>query len=181
MTSSNWQLHDSDVRYGTVSRFLHWSMAALLAWQFASAFSHLLLEDTAVEKFFWGTHKTVGFVLMVLVVVRALWALHNRGHRPASLSVAAKLGHLAMYALVIVIPLVALGRQYGSGRAFSPLGIPLMPGFDEKIEWMTLPANLMHSWLGWLLLLMIIGHIAMVVIHRRRGGAGDVLVRMFGR
>ncbi|YAF60449.1 Ni-hydr-CYTB domain-containing protein [Pseudomonas sp. E102] len=156
-------------------------MAALLAWQFATAFSHLLLEDTAVEKFLWGTHKTLGFVLILLVILRACWSLHNRGHRPASLSIAATLGHLAMYALVIIIPLIALVRQYGSGRAFSPLGIPLMPGFDEKVEWMMLPANLLHSWLGWLLLLLIIGHVAMVLIHRRRGGEGDVLVRMFGR
>ena len=181
MNSSNWQLHDTDVRYGTVSRFLHWSMAALLAWQFASALSHLLLEDTAIEKFLWSTHKTLGFVLMSLVILRALWSLYNRGHRPPSLSIAAQLGHFAMYALVIIIPLIALLRQYGSGREFLPLGIPLMPGLDEKVEWMTVPANLLHSWLGWLLLLMIVGHIAMVVIHRRRGGEGDVLVRMFGR
>lgn len=181
MNSAKWQLRDSVQRYGTVSRLLHWTMAAVLAWQFASALAHWLLHDTAIEEFLWRTHKIFGVALLGLVVVRGLWALYNRSNRPPSLSIMARLGHAAMYALMVLVPVVALVRQYGSGREFAPLGIPLMPGFDgEKIEWMTALGNLLHSWLGWALLLLIVGHIAMVVVHRRRAQDEDVLRRMFG-
>ena len=178
---SQWQPLDSPARYGTVSRFLHWSMALILAWQFASALAHWLLEDTAIEQFLWGTHKVVGTLLILLIVIRAGWSLFNRGHRPPALNIMAQLGHLALYALMLVIPLLALIRQYGSGRAFEPWGIPLMPGFDgPAIDWMTAPGNLLHGWLGWLLLVLIIGHVAMVFIHRSRPNDQNVLARMFG-
>ena len=59
-------IQDSNDRYGTVSRVLHWGMALLLVWQFLSAGAHALLSDTAVEEFFWGTHKPLGFLLFVL-------------------------------------------------------------------------------------------------------------------
>jgi len=175
------QILDTPQRYGSVSRLLHWSMVLILFWQFATALSHLLLEESALDEFFWPTHKPIGLVLIVLVIIRALWSLHNRGHRPPSLSPMAQMGHLGLYVLMVVIPLLGLVRQYGSGRAFSPFGIPLMPGFEgDGIAWMTAPGNLLRSWLGWALLAMIVGHVVMVFVHRRRPRDHDVLARMIG-
>ena len=77
-------IQDSNDRYGTVSRVLHWGMALLLVWQFLSAGAHALLSDTAVEEFFWGTHKPLGFLLFVLIILHALWALINLSRRPPS-------------------------------------------------------------------------------------------------
>lgn len=174
MTRDN---HDT---YGSVSRLLHWGMALLLAWQFLSAGSHLLLDDTAVEAFFWPTHKPLGFALFVLIGLRAVWALIHLRVRPPSVSRLATAGHVALYLLVLIVPSLALLRQYGSGRAFEPFGIPLMPGFEgERIDWMMAPGNLLHSWLGWLLLVLIVGHVFMAVWHRRRPDQPDVLERMW--
>lgn len=173
-------VRDNRDTYGSVSRWLHWGMAVLLAWQFLSAGSHLLLEDTAVEAFFWPTHKPLGFALFVLIMLRAIWALVHLRERPPSVNRLATFGHVALYLLVIAIPSLALLRQYGSGRAFEPFGIPLMPGFEgDRIDWMMVPANLLHSWLGWLLLVLIVGHIAVAVWHRRTPGQPDVLKRMW--
>ncbi|CAM3866782.1 cytochrome b [Ectopseudomonas alcaliphila] len=173
-------LHDSAQRYGAVTRLLHWGMAVLLVWQFVTVLAHALLEDSALDKFAWGTHKATGLVLMALVVIRLLWALYNRNRRPAAVSTLARLGHLALYGLMFVIPFIALLRQYGSGREFVAFGMTVMPGFDGKIEWMIAPASLLHGNLGWLLLFMVIGHAAMAFVHRRQGGE-DVLARMIGR
>ena len=107
-------LHDSAQRYGAVTRWLHWGMAVVLGWQFVTVLAHVLLEDSALDKFAWGTHKATGLLLMVLVVIRLLWAFYNRNRRPAAVSIPARLGHLALYALLFVIPFVALLRQYGS-------------------------------------------------------------------
>lgn len=173
-------IRDNQVTYGRVSRFLHWGMALLLAWQFLSAGAHLLLDDTAVEAFFWPTHKPLGFALFVLMILRAAWALLHLRVRPPSVNRLASAGHVALYLLVLVVPALALLRQYGSGRAFEPFGIPLMPGFEgERIDWMTAPGNLLHSWLGWLLLVLIVGHVFMAFWHRRRPDQPDVLERMW--
>lgn len=173
------QITDTKERYGFITRLLHWGMALLLLWQFLSAGSHLLLGDTPVEEFFWATHKPLGFLLLILIFIRSLWALANLSRRPPSVNRMATRGHVALYGLIFLIPSLALLRQYGSGETFEPLGITLFSGFEgDEIAWMVLPANLFHSWFGWALLLMIIGHVFMAFQHRRQPGHVDVLPRM---
>ncbi|MEP5231710.1 MAG: cytochrome b/b6 domain-containing protein [Alloalcanivorax sp.] len=173
---------DTPARYGSISRFLHWSMALLLAWQFLSALAHYGFEDTAFESFFWPTHKPLGLILIVLAVIRLGWAVVNLSRRPPSINLAAKLGHVGLYGLLLLIPALALLRQYGSGRAFEPFGLPLMSGFDgDKIAWMVEPGNLLHGVLGWVLLAMIVGHIGMALVHRKQTGQVNVLPRMWGK
>jgi len=155
-------------------------MAVVFAWQFTSAATHLLAEDSALDEFMWPIHKTSGFLLMVLIVLRVLWALANTGRRPPSVSVLARLGHTCLYLLMVAVPLVGLIRQFGSGRAFSPFGIPLMAGFEgDKIEWMTDLGSNFHSLLGWLLLALIIGHIAAAFWHHLAGDK-NVMYRIIG-
>ena len=172
---------DTPTRYGTVTRFLHWSMALCLTWMFCAALAHALAEKSALDAFFWPTHKHVGSLLMVLILARGLWALLNLRRRPPAVNPLARLGHLALYALMFAIPLIGLLRQYGSGRAFSPLGLPLFPGFDEsgKIGWMVDLGGLLHGELGWALLALTGGHVAMALWHRRSAQT-NVMPRMAG-
>lgn len=166
--------------YGRFTRFLHWGMAALFAWQFITVGAHVLVPDSALDEALWATHKVNGALLMLLAIVRLAWALLDLPRRPPAVNAAATLGHLSLYLLMISIPAVALIRQYGSGRAFAPFGIPLMPGFEGEIEWMTAVGGIFHGLLGWTLLVLIVGHVGMAIWHRRSGDE-DVLVRMAGR
>lgn len=169
---------DTPIRYGAISRLLHWGMALLFAWQFTSATAHWLFPDTPVEDFFWGTHYPIGVLLLTLVVLRAMWTLANASRRPSSLSVMARLGHFALYGLMIAVPTIALIRQYGSGRSLDVFGINLMTGFEgEEITWMTDLGGLLHGELGWTLLALIVGHIVMAILHRKLTHH-DVLTRM---
>lgn len=170
---------DNHQKYGSVSRLLHWGMALLILWQFLSAAAHYFLEDTAIEAFFWPTHKPLGVLLLVLMVLRLLWALVNASKRPPSVNVLSKLGHWALYLLVIVVPTIGLLRQYGSGRAFEPFGIPVFAGFEgDKIDWMLQLGGDWHGELGWVLLLLIVGHVLMAIKHRK--SQPEVFKRMGG-
>ena len=106
---------DSSRYYGTVSRLLHWLMAACFVVMLVTAIIWNLTEADWVGSLY-GLHKSFGFILMVLIVVRILWAAANMGKRPPADSAAAKMGHLALYALMLFVPLVGMIRQYGSGR-----------------------------------------------------------------
>lgn len=174
-------VQDSTYRYGLISRGLHWGMALLLGWQFFTTTVRVLMEDSALDEFTWGTHKAAGTLLMTLILLRVIWALINYRQRPPALSMAARLGHWVLYALMLIIPLLALLRQYGSGREFAVFGLQLMSGFEGEIEALTAPGNLLHGWLGWTLLAMIIGHIGMTLYHRRNATEQDVLPRMAGK
>lgn len=172
-------MFDNHQRYGAVSRLLHWGMALLLLWQFSTALARVLLEDTAIESFMWNSHKATGVLLLTLIVLRIIWALLNLSRRPSSISLMAKLGHLTLYGLMLAIPTLALLRQYGSGRTFEVFGLPLFAGFEGRMESLMAPANLLHGSLGWVLLALTIGHIVMSFWHRRKGGAKDVMPRMW--
>jgi len=162
---------DSPERYGYISRVLHWGMAVVFAWQFLTAIIHILFEKTDIDKFFFGTHRASGTLLLALVVLRLLWALASSSRRPPEISAMARLGHILLYVLMFAIPIIALIRQYGSGKPFAPFGIPLMAGFDEanKIQWMIDLGHNFHGLLGWILLAAIAGHIGAVIRHYLRG------------
>ncbi|WMN16722.1 cytochrome b [Pseudomonas piscis] len=174
------ELYDSKERYGAVSRGLHWAMALAFAWIYSTAGAHYLLADSALDEFLWPTHKQVGLLLMALLLARVLWSLLNRRRRPPSLNLAATLGHGLLYVGMFAIPFLGLLRQYGSGRAFSAFGLPVMSGFEgPKIQWMTDLGNNFHSLLGWILLVLILGHVAALILHCAKG-QGHILRRMLG-
>lgn len=175
---------DTPDRYGLVSRALHWGMAALFAWQFAGMLVRLTVGRAPITAFMVGSHASIGTLLFLLLLARAGWALVNRRRRPGHprgvLGRAALLGHLALYAAMLVVPVLALLRAYGSGRPFAVFGLPLLPGGRERIEALMAPANLLHGNLAWLLLALVGGHVAMVALHRWRW-RDDVWARMGGR
>ena len=159
---------DTPERYGRVSRVFHWLMAALFAWQFAGALLFVSIGDTALTRAVGGSHFTLGFSLLFLVLLRGSWGLANLRHRPphpGRRGRAAVIGHGVIYGLMIVVPILGLLNRYASGKPFASFGIPLLVERDSKIEWLMVPANL-HPWLGFTLLAVVLGHIAMSFVHR---------------
>lgn len=61
---------DTPNRYGTVTRFLHWTMALCMVWMVFSALIPDALTDKSAQAFFRNGHKQVGSLLFVLIIVR---------------------------------------------------------------------------------------------------------------
>ena len=161
---------DTPQRYERVSRAFHWLMAALFAWQFAGALLYVATGYNAVTRIVGGSHFTLGFTLFVLVLLRGAWGLANLTRRPphqGRLGRAAVTGHLLIYALMVVVPGLALLRQYGSGKPFTPYGIPLMSGRGDKVAWMVASGDSLHHWLAFTLLVVLVGHVVMTFLHRK--------------
>lgn len=161
---------DNEHGYGYISRFLHWSMAALFTWQFTSAMLRILVKDSDIAMFFWRTHHAIGSALFILALVRGLWGLFNLRRRPGHtadlLGRLATAGHLCLYLLMIAVPVLAIVRAYGRGRGFAPFGIQIFEPTGIQIPALMAPGNALHGVLGWVLLALIVGHIGMVLIHR---------------
>ena len=75
------------------------------------------------------------------------------------------------------IPSIATSTRSPVVRRPTPSGVPVMPGRATKIAWMMLPADLLHYWLGFALLAVVLGHAAMAILHRRLWNEA-VLTRM---
>ena len=168
---------DTPQRYGRISRILHWSMALLLGWQFLTMALKLLLDWHPRDSWMLGTHVHVGFALWLLLFLRGGWALVNWRNRPSYgsglLARCAGAGHVALYTLMLVVPTLALIRQYGSGRGFNWLNlVPVFPAGEERpmlVGFVNATRDAVgtsvHGILAWLLLALILGHVAMVVVH----------------
>jgi cytochrome b561 len=178
------QWRDTTERYGLVTRLLHWAMALILLWQFTGMSLRLILGRTPLMAFWVGTHQSIGTVLLMLILLRLLWAWSNRRRRPRQeptwAGKAARFGHAALYVLLLVVPALSLLRAFGNGRGYAFFGHQVVGRTGVRIEWMAAPADLLHSKLAWLLLALIFGHAAMALVHHfvRRDG---VLLRMAGR
>lgn len=176
-------LHDTRERYGTVSRLFHWGIALLLAWQFGGMIYKEVVGRSPFTAFWVGSHVSIGTLLLVLILGRLWWALAHRRSRPpypdGLVGRAAKAGHVLLYALMAVIPSLAFLRMLGGERPISLFGVLLRGPRQEEIEWMVAPANLLHGKLAWVLLVLIVGHIAMALLHRFVW-RDDTLSRMAG-
>lgn len=174
-------INDSTARYGSLTRCLHWVMAVGFAFMLVSAASRFFNKDAEFTKALFKYHGQVGFTLLILGIIRVLWAISQRPHRPLNSSLV-KVGHLALYTLMIAVPLIAFLRAIGSGRPFVYWNvIPLLSPSDDKIDWMVSLGNSLHGNLGWLLFLFIAGHIVMAFKHRLGGGSENVLPRIIGK
>ena len=60
-------------------------------------------------------HKALGTLLLILVFARILWAVAAE-QRPRTTSLAARLGRLALYLLMLTVPTIALIRDAAAGR-----------------------------------------------------------------
>ena len=175
---------DNGLRYGRVTRILHWTTAFLLCWQFSGLVIGRLFGRSALTDSLNSTHGSLGAAVLILAMIRAAWGFYNLRNRPEHeqglLGRAAIIGHITLYLLLLLIPALAILRAVGSQWGLSLFGFAVVPPGGENIAWMMAPANLLHSVFAWTLLAMIAGHIAMVLIHRTIW-KDDVLNRMVGR
>lgn len=173
---------DSPRVYGVVTRTLHWLIAVLLLIQLIGMFSTTLLgQGNAIYSLLAPWHKTLGVTLLLLIVVRVLWALTQIRRRPNHEGAQGRLavaGHVAMYVLLVLMPLSGVLMSWGGGYGVKAFGAMLLPqGAD--VAW----ASAFHAWHGpiaWGLSALIVGHVAMA-LHHHFGRRDGTLRRMVGR
>ena len=99
------------VRYGRVSRVLHWVTAILIITLIPiGIFTTMIPEDAWFRNHYYVVHKTIGMIVFGLLVVRLLW--NRKSKRPEldeTLKPAEKRwahrAHIALYVMMIMMPL----------------------------------------------------------------------------
>jgi cytochrome b561 len=104
------RLRDGPEGWGLVTRLLHWTMAGLILFQLVfGLYMSEAVPDLLRRFMLTQTHKSWGFVVFVLAVVRVAWRLASPG-RPALPPMpgwqrrAAAASHLMLYVLMFVLP-----------------------------------------------------------------------------
>lgn len=183
-------LRNSNQGWGWPARLLHWLIAGLILFQLGLGFRMVRMVTDVYQQFaLYQTHKSWGFVIFCLALVRLAWRLANRVPRPpeglsAVQHALARGGHLALYVLMIALPLSGwlmasaspLQDTYGlKNMVFTwfELPDPFQPG--EKALEETLKS--VHSWAAFGLTVLMAGH-AVAALQHHFVKRNDVLRRM---
>jgi len=159
------------LRYDRVAAWLHWGIGLLLLAEIAFGFllDEIAPRGTPARAGVINLHKSVGIVIGVLIIVRIAWRLgHAPPPWPATMSLrrqrAARLGHLLLYACMVVAPLAGyLGSNF-SKHGVRFFGVALAPwGPDWPAAYSFLVG--LHDASTYLLLALTIGHVAMALKH----------------
>lgn len=116
--------------YGSVAKFLHWSIVLLLVPQYFLAEAAEEVADGSLEQAsILGWHKSIGLLVLLLAVARVAWKIVNRPH-PAALGdvawqrKAAAAGHGLLYLLILLQPLSGWLMASAAGAPVAMFGLP---------------------------------------------------------
>lgn len=160
-------LHDSQTRYGVVTKFLHWSMALLFLWQFLKLGDRINDGEHWIGQTLVPFHGSIGLILLALILVRIVWSLTQLRQRPPHDPATAwlvKAGHFGLYVMMVLMPLSAVMLMLGKGFGLKFFGMQLVARGD-KIPWAASLGEF-HSPLAWITLFLILGHIGAALFHR---------------
>jgi cytochrome b561 len=178
--------HARETTYSTGARHFHWWTAGLLAIQVPVGVYMVYRGATTNFDALTGTlydiHKTLGLVILALVVARLAYRLvHGAPADEPTLEwwqkAASHITHWSLYALLLLVPLVGwLGISlYGAREVFGIATIPALAATDEGAASTVL---VFHRILALLTVALIAMHVgAAVVLHYVIRGDG-VLARM---
>ncbi|MEM7704498.1 MAG: cytochrome b [Pseudomonadota bacterium] len=171
-------------RYGRFSRVLHWSTAIMFISLIPMGFfTSMIPYDVAWRQGYYVVHKTIGFMVLLLVFVRIVWHLKSK---PPGLDAglrwweraSAKSAHILLYFMMIALPVsgFVMSTYGGKWSHFFIWDLPLWWGEDlEAIK----PFGLMHKVVLPYLCMIIIGaHVIGALKHHFIDKHRDSIHRM---
>ena len=159
-------INDSKERYGSVSKILHWLMAVLIGWQLLKFGDRITEGEHWIGQTLVPWHVSIGTLILGLIVLRILWVISQRQHRPRqnpATALLVKVGHGLLYAGMLLMPITGVMVMLGGGHGLSAFGVGIIAE-GEEIAWAASLGSL-HSPLAWVVAALTIGHIGIALIH----------------
>ncbi|WP_341863253.1 cytochrome b [Gymnodinialimonas sp. 57CJ19] len=157
--------------YRAPARWLHWLMALLIIPMIIGGATMIQeglprsLQDTL-----FISHKNVGSLLLLLIVVRLIYRWRNTppaepAHLPAWQIKIASLTHVALYALLLVMPLAGYIRVRAGGFPIEALDAMGIPALVPRSDALAAVAKSIHFYGAWALAILLAMHIGAALQH----------------
>ncbi|MCA1925128.1 MAG: cytochrome b [Thiobacillus sp.] len=157
-------------RYTVPAVVLHWLIAGLIfvAFPLGVYMSDLPLSPTRLQ--LYSYHKWIGISVLLLAGLRVVWRLTHRppalpGDLPRWQRAASHAVHGLLYLLLLAVPLT--GWLMSSAKGFQTVwfGVLPLPDLVEKNRELGDALGSAHQWLNYLLLALVILHVAAALKH----------------
>ena len=168
-------------RYNRLSISLHWLSAILILALFVGG-----LTIDAFPKDWKSAvinlHAVGGLALLALVLFRVVWRLSHAAPPPPAgasplLDRAAKLGHFALYALMLAIPVIGVPTLLWRGRGLD-FGLFQIASPFARTQEVYKPLTEIHELAAFALIALVIGHVGFAVWHHVKLKDGTLLRMM---
>src|SRR6266853_1374974 len=140
-------------RYSATARLFHWLTALLVVVAYiVSVGGPETRIYSSVSDFSRGLHELLGMSVFALTMVRVCWRAifppPKRVEMPAWMELGAKLGHWAIYGLLVLVPVTAILGAWLEGHPLTVLAVgDIQPWISQSRQLGLVLANI-HGWLG---------------------------------
>lgn len=180
------QWRNSSSNYGLVSIVMHWLVAIAVVGLFALGYWMVgLTYYSSWYRTAPDIHKSVGLLLLGLMVIRVIWRYFSSGPAPLATHgrmtrLATKAGHGILYLGLFVLMISGYLISTADGRAISVFDWFEVPALVTSIPNQEDIAGLVHEYLAWGLVIFSGLH-ALAALKHHYIDRDPTLKRMFGR
>ena len=159
-----------DEQYSSVAKSFHWTSAILIIFLLALGLYMVDLQFSDLKMELYSLHKSLGFIVLALIVIRVFWAATNEypNHHPNHQKwerALAKVAHIALYALSFLMPFSGILMSQSYGYPVSLFGIFEIPTLVEKNVVHGENLALIHQYSAYALIAIIGLHVAGALKH----------------
>jgi cytochrome b561 len=179
-------MNNTQTHYGYISIFFHWLSALSIISLFA--LGYYMVDLTYYHEWYKtapALHKSIGVLLFMLMVIRLIWrykqlapdhlASHSNLERKAG-----KFIHSLLYLLIFIIMIAGYLISTADDRGIDVFELFMIPGFGSFIENQEDIAGLIHKWVAYLLITLVLLH-ALAALKHHFIDKDNTLNRMIGR
>jgi cytochrome b561 len=159
--------------YGNVAMALHWVMALLLIALIVLGLYMVSLPDVGFDTGKIALilyHKEFGILALVLALLRLAWRVGQAlpslvDTLPDWQKFIARFVHLCFYGLMFALPVTGWLMSSAGGFPVSFLSLFELPDFVPQSDYLFRAFTLVHQWLSYALIALILVHVAAALKH----------------
>jgi cytochrome b561 len=162
-------MNDTPYGYGLISKIFHWLLALLVIGNLAVGF---FLEDIPgdLRGMVMGNHKSFGILAGLLMLVRMVWRLQQGFPKlpdaiPARERQLARLGHMAFYPLIILMPIFGWLMSSAAGYPTGFFGLFNLPDLIAPDKGLREIFGALHTACGYGILALLVVHVGAALYH----------------
>lgn len=159
------------LRYTRTAMFLHWLIALLILGMFCLGIYMADLPLSPQKLKLYSYHKWAGITVLLLALMRLGWRIT---HRPPPLPTsqprwqqkAAHAGHGLLYLLIFAAPITGWLMSSALGFPVVWFGVLPLPDLISKNKEVGETLKLVHSYLNYAFIAVVIGHAVAAIKHQ---------------
>ena len=155
-------------RYSGVAIGIHWISAILIIILLVQGLFMTKLDDDAFKTNIYRLHVTLGYLVLVLTIIRLIWGRRAPRPEPLAMPSSERLLYRGTHVLLYVGSFLAVisGILLVAGSGIIPVATEVSAADIDR----TLPLRNAHWLFAIAMLVLLIGHIGGVALYQRRNG-----------